>query len=272
MKYLSIFIFFKFSLTFVHANSVDKIKEQKPKSNTSYRKFVGFQSEYDLMGGRQFTLLFNLGLRETDTVLDFGCGSLRLGKMLMSYLNKSNYYGIDPNKWLVEAAIKEELGEEFIQLKKPFFSYNDDFDVSVFDTKYNYIIAQSIFSHCTFALIKKALFSFIENIKDDGLICFTIIFRETRANSITSIKNLKEKWIYPTTVSFSKDEIFNYFDSLENVYYTPIKGYQPVQTWIIMSKNKQKIDIIKKNQDNLTDLALQYDIFWKNSRLKYRKN
>ena len=55
-----------------------------------------------IMGARQFTLLFNLGARETAKILDFGCGSLRLGRLLINWLNKGNYYGLDPNKWLIE--------------------------------------------------------------------------------------------------------------------------------------------------------------------------
>lgn len=114
-------------------------------SNEHYQAYIGPPFEYDIMGARQFTLLFNLGLRETAKVLDFGCGSLRVGRLLINLLNKDNYYGIDPNQWLINDAIKNELGNSIINIKNPNFSYNNNFDSGVFNVKFNFIIAQSIF-------------------------------------------------------------------------------------------------------------------------------
>jgi len=113
-----------------------------------YKAYVGPPRRFDFMGATQFALLFHMGLRDHHTVLDFGCGSLRLGRSLIPYLQAGGYFGIDPNKWLIEDGIENELGQDGIQLKRPRFAYNTDFDCSIFGEKFDYIIAQSIFTHC----------------------------------------------------------------------------------------------------------------------------
>jgi hypothetical protein len=69
----------------------------------------------------------------TTGVLDFGCGSLRLGRLLIPFLNERRYYGIEPNYWLIEDAIERELGQDAIRIKKPTLSARDDFDCSALE-------------------------------------------------------------------------------------------------------------------------------------------
>lgn len=64
----------------------------------SYREYVGPETEYDLIGAMQFRLLSTLGLRENHKLLDFGCGSLRAGRLFIPYLNPGNYTGVEPNE------------------------------------------------------------------------------------------------------------------------------------------------------------------------------
>jgi hypothetical protein len=71
------------------------------------------------MGGLQFTLLFQAGLRETHRLLDVGCGSLRGGRLFIPYLRAGHYYGVEPNEWLVEEGIANELGAEILTVKRP---------------------------------------------------------------------------------------------------------------------------------------------------------
>ncbi len=61
--------------------SENEAKALKPASE-HYTAYVGPPDQYDFMGGTQFALLFLLGLREHHKVLDFGCGSLRAGRLL----------------------------------------------------------------------------------------------------------------------------------------------------------------------------------------------
>src|ERR1017187_6689363 len=61
-----------------------------------YRAYVGLPERYDTLAVLQFKVLTDLGLREHHTVLDVGCGSLRLGRLLLPYLLPDRYVGVEP--------------------------------------------------------------------------------------------------------------------------------------------------------------------------------
>src|SRR5436305_2795022 len=112
-----------------------------------YTAFVGPPQQYDFMGATQFRLLCELGLRDHHRVLDFGCGSLRAGRLLIPYLQPGCYFGIEPNAWLIEDAIANQIGGDMVRIKAPRFSHSDSFDASVFDTRFDFLLAQGSFSH-----------------------------------------------------------------------------------------------------------------------------
>src|SRR5687768_2552037 len=112
-----------------------------------YRAYVGPPDRYDFMSATQFALLHATGLREGHRVLDFGCGSLRLGRLLIPFLREGRYFGIDPNRWLIEDGIARELGYSAVTLKRPRFDTNSDFDCGVFERRFDFVVAQSIVTH-----------------------------------------------------------------------------------------------------------------------------
>ena len=102
-----------------------------------YRSFVGLPEAYDLVGANQLNLLTYLGLRENHTLLDIGCGSLRAGKLFLPYLLPERYFGIEPEKRLIEEGVKNEVGEDMIRIKKPRFEHDDNFTLGVFGRKFD---------------------------------------------------------------------------------------------------------------------------------------
>src|SRR4026208_1796303 len=82
--------------------------------DSHYRAYVGPPADYDLIAAMTFNLLTTLGLRQHDALLDVGCGSLRVGRLLIPYLNKKKYFGFEPNDWLVQDGIKNEIGESLV--------------------------------------------------------------------------------------------------------------------------------------------------------------
>lgn len=134
-----------------------------------YRAHVGPADRYDVFSATQFNLLTSLGLRDEHHLLDIGCGSLRAGRLFIPYLREGCYFGIEPLPWLIKEGINNELGEEIIRLKKPTFSNVDDFTLSTFDTQFDFIIAQSIFSHATQAQISKCMAEARKVMKPDAV-------------------------------------------------------------------------------------------------------
>lgn len=135
--------------------------ETSPKPNdsmTSHRRYVGGPESYDIISAVQFNLLTFLGLREYHTLLDIGCGSLRAGRLFIPYLLAGGYFGFEPERWLLEAAVRDEVGSDLLQLKQATFIHDDyDFNLGAFGKKFDYLLAHSIFSHTTQAQTLKCL-------------------------------------------------------------------------------------------------------------------
>lgn len=138
-----------------------------------YRAAVGPPDKYDLIGALQFWVLVKHGLREGHKLLDIGCGSLRGGRFFIVYLKRGNYTGIEPLQHLVREGIEKELGGEIIKMRKPTFYYSGAFDLSALGGKYNYILAQSIFSHADMRQIDTCLSEVKKVLLPSGKFVFT---------------------------------------------------------------------------------------------------
>lgn len=185
----------------VRGLSVDEAASLLPGAD-HYRAFVGPPGRFDLMSTAQLALLHMLGLRETHRVLDFGCGSLRLGRLLIPYLRPGGYFGIEPEAWLVEEGFARELGEDARRLKAPRFAHNDDYDCSVFGERFDFIVAQSIFSHTGVAAGRQALGAFRRVLAPGGLVL---------ANWLVGVEQEYDPetagWVYPECVIHSPERV-----------------------------------------------------------------
>jgi len=173
-----------------------------PPGAEHYRAFVGPPARYDIIGASQMALLHLLGLRDHHSVLDFGCGSLRLGRMLIPYLQAGGYFGIDPNAWLVEDGLDRELGRDAAALKRPRFDHNSDYRADVFDgQRFDFIIAQSIFTHTGYASSLKILQAFAGVLKPGGLAVINWYMPNDNAAAQAM------DWVYPGLVEYSAETI-----------------------------------------------------------------
>jgi SAM-dependent methyltransferase len=212
-------------------SSSKDISQLKP-GDHHYMAYVGPPEQYDFMGATQFRLLTTLGLRADHSLLDFGCGSLRAGRLFLGYLNEGHYFGIDPNKWLIEEAIDKEVGKDFVALKGPHFNHNSDFRTDVFSQQFDFILAQSIFSHAGIDLIGIALRNFHESLKPDGLVVATFI------EGISDFD--RNGWIYPGCVSYRPSTIGRF---AEEASFSIIRlpWYHPRQTWYALSRESHRL-------------------------------
>ncbi|WP_226375451.1 class I SAM-dependent methyltransferase [Effusibacillus dendaii] len=160
-----------------------------------YRAFVGPPEKYDIVSAMQFNLLTFLGLREHHRLLDIGCGSLRVGRLLLPYLLPGNYFGIEPEEWLVKEGIKQ-LGDDLIELKLPSFLYRTDFPASEFGVVFDYAIAQSIFSHASQQQISQCLDQVKKCLAPHGILAATFISGDTDYDGT--------EWVYPGCVDYTE--------------------------------------------------------------------
>lgn len=192
-----------------------------------YMAYVGPPKQYDYMGATQFRLLTTLGMREHHRVLDLGCGSLRAGRLLIPYLLPDCYHGVEPNSWLVDDAIEHQLGRDIMRLKRPRFDSNAEFRTDVFGVKFDFIVAQSIFSHTTSNLTIVALRNLRSSLAAGGLIACTFI--EAAVGDST---DFAEGWVYPDCVRYTSMEIASLFEDAGLVA-RRIPWFHPRQTWYL---------------------------------------
>jgi SAM-dependent methyltransferase len=134
---------------------------------------------FDPLGMSQIELLKIFGLRSDHYVLDIGCGALAGGKYLIPYLEPGHYFGIEPQQWLIDAGIKYELGRRNLDLKRPVFSNDDEFNLSLFGQQFDFLLAHSIFSHATQVQIQKALHEAAKVMRPSGVFATSYMKGET---------------------------------------------------------------------------------------------
>ncbi len=140
-------------------------------------------------------LLTQAGLRRDSVVLDLGCGMLRLGSALIPNLDRGCYLGIEPDEELLRAGIKHLLGEEEVRRKEPRFYHGTDFRLSVFDTKVDFVIARSVWSHASRDMIRTTLDEFVKVAHDDSMLLAS--FYEAHLWPRRDWPYYGKKWLYP---------------------------------------------------------------------------
>ena len=207
-----------------------------PAGADHYRAYVGPPGRFDIMSASQFALLFQFGLRDWHSVLDFGCGSLRLGRLAIPFLQPQRYFGIDPNKWLIDEGIARELGESAIQLKQPKFDYNERFDCGVFGRKFDFIIAQSIVTHTGPDLADALFASAAANLEAEGLFFFSFIDPENNAGGRPATPG----WHYPHCVAYPAEEMHDRLQR-NGLVSRKLNWHHPGATWRVAATSLEAL-------------------------------
>lgn len=169
---------------------------------SAHRAPLGLPDHYDFMSSSQFSLLCALGLRERHSVLELGCGPLQLGRLLIPFLRARSYFGIDPDRRLLEDTIEAELGYEIVGLKLPSFSFNDDLASDVFSQKFDYIVAQSAFRHAGPDFAGRLLIRASEALATGGKLIFCVCEAEDFFQ-----RPAASGWVYPDGVKYGTLEV-----------------------------------------------------------------
>jgi SAM-dependent methyltransferase len=104
-----------------------------------------YLTQWNELAEWQMEVLTQQGLRPEHRLLDLGCGALRLASLAIPYLNRGNYYGIDPNEPMLELGrrILRKIGVEVPDA----LLQSGDFEFARFGVKFDYAIAQSVITH-----------------------------------------------------------------------------------------------------------------------------
>jgi len=217
-----------------------------PIKEVNYRSFVG--KNYDLVSAMEFNLLTFLGLREYHYLLDIGCGSLRAGKLFIPYLLPNHYYGIEPEKWLINDGLKYELGKEILLVKKPNFSNNSNFILSIFNKRFDFLLAQSIFTHASQNQIKVCLKEAKKVMNPNSI--FALTFIEGKKN------NERNEWIYPNTITYTHKRMKKLVNEVGLILKPFFWKHTSNHSWFLIMRPENSIRI-KKLRD-LSKLYFKY--------------
>lgn len=216
--------------------------------DSHYRAYVGPPKDYDLISALTVGVLFAAGLRETHKLLDVGCGSLRAGRLLIPYLRPGNYFGIEPNRWLVEAGIEQEVGRNLIELKQPSFSYVSDFSAESFGISFDYVLAQSIFSHTYPDLAATGLSRIARVLAPEGLLLATFFEGEPTPRG--------SGWFYPGVVPYRWEEIQSMATDV-GLISQRVSWTHPFQIWFVAG--------LPSAEEKIFTLANSIQPFWRAS-------
>lgn len=98
--------------------------------------------DYETIGIAELDILRHYGLKNNSSLFDFGCGTGRLGKHAIEFLNPNMYFGTD---------ISEQMLRDFkvlVQSEKPFFLEHQKTEVFPdLPKKIDFFAAFSVFTH-----------------------------------------------------------------------------------------------------------------------------
>jgi hypothetical protein len=115
---------------------------------------------------------------------------------LIPYLLPSHYFGIEPEEWLLREGIQRETGRELIELKKAAFQYRSDFCLTSFDVTFDFILAQSIFSHASPLQVRTCLSEAAACLAPGALLVASFVLDKQDYEGTD--------WVYPTCVGYSE--------------------------------------------------------------------
>lgn len=169
-----------------------------------HRRAIGYVEEWDVHGPRQLEFLQEQGLKPEHYLLDVGCGPLRGGVHFIGYLAPGHYYGVDKNAKVLETAREVELKRYGVEGKNPTLVAMDNFDFARLGQTFDYMWAQSVFTHLPLNSIIRAVVSAEQVLKPGGK--FLATFYENMAGK----RNLEPIQQSPQVVSHFDDDSFHY--------------------------------------------------------------
>ena len=148
----------------------------------------------DADGQRWLDFLVSEGLNKNSTALDYGCGSLRLGKSLINYLEVGKYVGVDISDHFYSLGIKNYLGESISREKQAKFHVIDSesYKQNMKNRRFDFIYSQWVMMH----VHPGQLGHYFDNILSLMDANSRFIFDFT--HSVITLKQNALTWGYPT--------------------------------------------------------------------------
>lgn len=168
---------------------------------TDWKGHVGKERLWDIEAAHQFNVVTQYGeLRADQKLLDFGCGCFRAGRLLIPYLDKGNYYGIEANNEVLNYGYDSVLSVDTRKEKEPRTYVDSSFNLALFgDIKFDIILAHSMWTHASLSEIKTMLSTASDALAPTGKMYVTFL-EGMDDNDVTG-------WIYPRYVHYQVETL-----------------------------------------------------------------
>ena len=184
---------------------------------------------YESVGRHTLAAAIEYGLMPEHRVLDVGAGSLRVGWWLLQYIDPSNYHAIEPVKNRIDTAA-DILGVDIN------IYYNDDFEFP--DEAFDFVIARSIWTHASKAMISKMLAEFAENSSANARFLTSVIFAESEQEDyqgdqwVGRVLKSDRAGVVKHSAEWIREECARYGLALD------VKQELHHQTWLLITKQR----------------------------------
>ena len=129
---------------------------------------VGPANMWKMKRDFQIKFLKSMNLQPENYLLDIGCGTLRGGIPVISYLDKGHYFGIDIRETALDEA-RNELHDSGLENRIPTLLLSKDISQLKIDQKFNFIWAFSVLFHLNDQILNHTLDFVSKHLSDNGV-------------------------------------------------------------------------------------------------------
>jgi hypothetical protein len=156
--------------------------------------------------------------------------------MLIAYLEPGNYCGVEPNTWLIDEAVKNQVGRDLLDIKKPTFRATDRFDFSGLGT-FDFVLVQGVATIAGPTLVPAILTAVRDALAPRGMCAITFVHPGTADRDALPVgpdDSTALPWLYPNCYSYERQAVQRWVTSA-SLCGGPIAWYHPRQTWWLLA-------------------------------------
>lgn len=123
------------------------------------------------------------GLEPHHMLLDFGCGTLRAGSHLISYLDADRYVGVDISTDAIAYSREHVQADESLRAKNPLLLAVEPFEPLALPSTPDFVLCNSVFTHLPPKTFARTLVQIAAAINASTLVLFTVFLRDPSPRS-----------------------------------------------------------------------------------------